>query len=53
MQTNKPEIIECCGTPYEIGRQYGQAAKKMFSNPWILCLLPWRKGFFRPLGTAC
>jgi isopenicillin-N N-acyltransferase like protein len=28
MEQNKPEIIECKGTSYEIGRQYGETAKE-------------------------
>lgn len=47
MQTNKPEIIECCGTPYEIGRQYGQAAKKNVLKSVDFMFASMEKGVFQ------
>lgn len=47
MQQKKPEIIECHGTPYEIGRQYGQAAKKNILKSVNFMFDSLEKGLFK------
>lgn len=47
MQQNKPDIIECCGTPYEIGRQYGEAAKQNIFKSVNFMFVSLENGFFK------
>lgn len=47
MQTIKPEIIECYGTPYEVGRQYGEAAKQNILKSVNFMFVSLENGFFK------
>lgn len=47
MQTGKPKIIECCGTPYETGRQYGGASKDSIIKSVDFMFNSLKNGYFR------
>lgn len=52
MQPDKPDTIECCGTPYEIGRQYGEAAKKNIFKSLNFMFASLENGLFKAPGDG-
>lgn len=47
MKQNKLEVIECRGTPYEIGRQYGKAARENIVKSKDLVFSSLKNGIFK------
>ena len=47
MRPNKPDLIKCHGTPYEIGRQYGDAAKSNIFKSVDFMFNSLEKGIFK------
>ncbi len=47
MNSKQPDVIECHGTPYEIGKQYGEAARDNIIRSKELMFSSLKNGFFK------